>query len=129
MPEERQAADFALRLIQDRYERELKKGINQLSEPEVQARITRDVEEAMAPRRRRSNLGRSGRTSPPCVRQVTAKVVELTIEIPGDRGVADPRGGHSALTIRPDRAGRHRQTADFRRHHDPAPPRTRRAVS
>jgi type III restriction enzyme len=38
--DERKAADFALRLIQDRYERELKKGIHQLNEPEVKARIT-----------------------------------------------------------------------------------------
>ena len=47
--EERTAADFALRLIQDRYERELKKGIQQLNEPEVKARITADVKRCMAP--------------------------------------------------------------------------------
>jgi hypothetical protein len=49
--EERKAADFALRLIQDRYERELKKGIHQLNEPEVKARITAEVTAAMTPSR------------------------------------------------------------------------------
>jgi hypothetical protein len=46
---ERTAADYALRLIQDRYERELKKGIHQLNEPEVKARITAEVTAAMTP--------------------------------------------------------------------------------
>jgi type III restriction enzyme len=82
MPEERQAADFALRLIQDRYERELKKGIHQLSEPAVQARITRDVEEAMAPTQATLDLGQRRPDIAAVVKQVTAKVVELTIEIP-----------------------------------------------
>jgi type III restriction enzyme len=82
MPEERQAADFALRLIQAQYERECKKGIHQLSEPEVQARITRDVEEAMAPSQASLDVGQKRPDIAAVVRQVTAKVVELTIEIP-----------------------------------------------
>jgi type III restriction enzyme len=82
MPEERQAADYALQLIQDRYERELKKGINQLSEPKVQARITRDVEEAMAPLQAALDLGQKKPDIAAVVRELTAKVVALTIEIP-----------------------------------------------
>jgi type III restriction enzyme len=82
MPEERQAADFALRLIQDRYERELKKGIHQLSEPAVQARITRDVEEAMTTSQATLDLGQKRPDIAAVVKKVTAKVVELTIEIP-----------------------------------------------
>jgi type III restriction enzyme len=82
MPEERQAADYALRLIQDRYERELKKGIHQLSEPAVQARITRDVEEAMTPSQAALDLGQKRPDIAAVVKQVTARVVELTIEIP-----------------------------------------------
>ena len=82
MPEEREAAGLALRLIQSQYERECKKGINQLSEPEVQARIIRDVEEAMAPSQAALDLGQKKPDIAAVVRQVTAKVVELTIEIP-----------------------------------------------
>lgn len=80
--EERQAADFALRLISERYERELKKGISQLSEPEVQARITRDVELALAPIQAKFELGETKVNVAQVVAAVAAKVTELTIEIP-----------------------------------------------
>src|ERR1019366_4899339 len=80
--EERQAADFALRLISERYERELKKGISQLSEPEVQARITRDVEEALAPIQAKLELGEPKVNVAQVVAAVAAKITELTIEIP-----------------------------------------------
>ena len=79
---ERQAADFALRLISDRYERELKKGINQLSEPEVQARITRDVQEALAPIQTKLDLGEPTVNVAKVVAAVAAKITELTIAIP-----------------------------------------------
>lgn len=80
--EERRAADYALRLIQDRYERELKKGIHQLAEPEVQARIARDVEAALAPVQTSLELDGKPVDVAAVVKQVTAKVAELTIEIP-----------------------------------------------
>lgn len=80
--EERRAADFALRLITERYERELKKGIHQLTETDVQARITRDVEAAIAPTQAALDLGTKPVDVARVVRQVTAKVTELTIAIP-----------------------------------------------
>jgi type III restriction enzyme len=80
--EERRAADFALRLISDRYERELKKGISQLAEPDVQERITRDVEEALAPVQGKLDLGQKRVDVAKIVATVTAKVAELTVEIP-----------------------------------------------
>ncbi len=80
--EERKAADFALRLIQDRYERELKKGIHQLNEPEVKARITAEVTAAMTPSQGSLELGAPVVDVAKVVDIVTAKVTELTIEIP-----------------------------------------------
>jgi type III restriction enzyme len=79
---ERVAADYALRLIQDRYERELKKGIQQLSEPGVRARITADVEAVMAPAQAAFDLGEARVNVAKVVDVVAAKVAELTIEIP-----------------------------------------------
>ena len=81
-PEERTAADYALRLIQERYERELKRGIRQLNEPEVRARITADVEAIMAPGQAALDLGEARVNVARVVDVVTAKVTELTIEIP-----------------------------------------------
>jgi hypothetical protein len=78
----RKAADFALRLIQDRYERELKKGIHQLNEPEVKARITAEVTAAMTPMQGSLELGAPVVDVAKVVEIVTAKVTELTIEIP-----------------------------------------------
>jgi type III restriction enzyme len=80
--EERRAADFALRLIQDRYERELKKGIHQLNGPEVKARITAEVTAAMTPSQGSLELGAPVVDVAKVVDIVTAKVTELTIEIP-----------------------------------------------
>jgi type III restriction enzyme len=79
---ERVAADYALRLIQDRYERELKKGIQQLNEPGVRARITADVEAVMAPAQAALDLGEARVNVARVVDVVAAKVTELTIEIP-----------------------------------------------
>jgi type III restriction enzyme len=81
-PAERTAADYALRLIQERYERELKRGIQQLTEPEVRARITADVEAIMAPAQTALDLGEARVDVAKVVDVVTAKVTELTIEIP-----------------------------------------------
>jgi len=81
-PAERTAADYALRFIQERYERELKKGIHQLNEPEVRARITADVEAVMAPVQTALDLGEVRVNVAKVVDIVTAKVAELTIEIP-----------------------------------------------
>jgi len=80
--EERRAADFALRLISERYERELKKGISQLAEPDVQERITREVEQALMPVQGKLDLGQKNVNVAKVVATVTAKVTELTIEIP-----------------------------------------------
>ena len=80
--EERRAADFALRLISERYERELKKGISQLAEPDVQGRITREVEQALTPVQAKLDLGQTKVDVAKVVATVTAKVTELTIEIP-----------------------------------------------
>jgi type III restriction enzyme len=80
--EERRAADFALRLISERYERELRKGISQLAEPDVQERITREVEQALMPVQGKLDLGQKNVNVAKVVATVTAKVTELTIEIP-----------------------------------------------
>ena len=71
-----------MRLIQDRYERELKKGIHQLNEPEVKARITAEVTAAMTPSQGSLELGAPVVDVAKVVEIVTAKVTELTIEIP-----------------------------------------------
>ena len=80
--DERRAADFALRLISDRYERELKKGISQLAERDVQERITREVELALIPVQAKLDLGQKKVDVAKIVATVAAKVTELTIEIP-----------------------------------------------
>jgi type III restriction enzyme len=79
---ERVAADYTLRLIQDRYERELKKGVQQLSEPTVKARITADIEAVMAPTQAALDLGEPRVNVAKVVDVVVAKVAELTIAIP-----------------------------------------------
>lgn len=80
--DERTAANLALQLIQERYERELKKGIRQLEEPEVKARITADIEAVMAPMQTSLELGQPKVSVAKVVEIVTKKVTELTIEIP-----------------------------------------------
>jgi type III restriction enzyme len=77
---ERVAADYALRLIHERYERELKKGIRQLNEPEVKARITADVEAVMAPAQATLDLGETRVNVARVVDLVTAKVTELRLK-------------------------------------------------
>jgi type III restriction enzyme len=60
----------------------LKKGIQQLYEPEVKARITADIEAIMAPVQAALDLGEARVNVAKVVDVVTAKVAELTIEIP-----------------------------------------------
>lgn len=81
-PEERTAADYALRLIQDRYERQLRKGIKQLNDPTVKAEITAHIEAVMAPAQAALDLGQPKLNVAKVVDVVAAKIVELTIEIP-----------------------------------------------
>ena len=80
--QERRAAEFAIRLIGERYERELKKGIHQLGDADVQARIVRDIEAAMTPAQRSLELEPATVDVARVVRTVAEKVTELTIEIP-----------------------------------------------
>jgi type III restriction enzyme len=80
--EERIAANYTLRLIQERYERELKKGIHQLNEPAVKARITADVEAIMVPVQAALDMGEARVNVAKVVDVVAVKVAELTIEIP-----------------------------------------------
>jgi type III restriction enzyme len=80
--EERTAANYTLRVIHERCERELKKGIHQLNEPEVRARITAEVTAAMTPEQGSLELAAPTVDVAKIVEIVTAKVAELTIEIP-----------------------------------------------
>lgn len=80
--EERSAADITLQLIRDEYEKVLTKGIGQLSDAVVKARITADVTAALTPKQ--GSLEGVGPTLDVAriVEAVTAKVIELNIEIP-----------------------------------------------
>jgi len=80
--EERSAADITLRLIRDEYEKVLTKGIGQLSDPTVKARITADVTAAMTPAQGSLDGIGPDLDVARVVDAVTAKVIELNIEIP-----------------------------------------------
>lgn len=79
---ERNAADITLQLIRDQYEKVLVRGIDQLSDPVIRSRITADVTAALS----EAQGSLEGIAVPldiaKIVDAVTAKVVELTIEIP-----------------------------------------------
>lgn len=81
-PEEQRAAQTTIELIQEQYERKLKRGLVQLTEPAVQEEIAAKVKEITRPLQ--SEL--EGVTAQPdysrIVKQVTEKLVEYTIEIP-----------------------------------------------
>ena len=81
-PGERVAADFALRLIQERYERELKKGIGSFASRRCRNVLRAMLKQSWRPHRRPLNLGRRRVDVARVVDIVTAKVTELTIEIP-----------------------------------------------
>ena len=80
--EERSAAEAALALIQQKYERRLTNGIGGLSDNAVQEEITRDVEQAIQPRQGALE-GIADKTDvKKVVEKVTQALVENTIEIP-----------------------------------------------
>jgi type III restriction enzyme len=81
-PADRKTAELVYRVIEQQ-ERQLTKGIHQLNEPSVQAQIAATVTAALTP----MQGALEGMTATPAniaeiVQIVTAKIVELTIEIP-----------------------------------------------
>jgi type III restriction enzyme len=81
-PEERSAAGVTLRVIHEHYESQLKKGLRQLEDPEIRARIVEDVQAKLTPVQ-----GVLDVVVPPVdvskvVEKVTEKIAEFTIEIP-----------------------------------------------
>lgn len=79
--EERTAADVTLKMLQG-YERVLTKGISQLSDPIVKARITADVTAALTPAQGSLDIAGPKVDVARIVEAVTARVIEQTIEIP-----------------------------------------------
>ena len=76
------AAEAALALIQQKYERRLPNGIGGLSDKDVQEEIAREVEQAIQPRQG-ALKGIAGETDvKKVVEKVTQALVENTIEIP-----------------------------------------------
>jgi len=80
--EERSAADMTLQLIRDEYEKVLTKGIGQLSDAAIKARITADVTAALTPKQGSLEGVGPSLDVARIVEAVTAKVIELNIEIP-----------------------------------------------
>lgn len=80
--QERSAADTALALIQQKYERRLTGGIGGLSDSAIRAEITRDVEQVIQPKQG-SLEGIAVKTDvKKVVEKVTQALVDNTIEIP-----------------------------------------------
>lgn len=81
-PKEQEAAQVAIELIQHEFERKLKRGSAQLTEPEVRKELETRVKEVMKP----SQSSLEGMGDEPdyekIVETVTKKIAELTIEIP-----------------------------------------------
>lgn len=81
-PQEQKAAQVAIELIQHQYERKLKRGVKQLTEPDVRKEIAAAVKEALKPVQGEL-VGVVEETDyDKVVKVVTEKLVELTIEIP-----------------------------------------------
>jgi type III restriction enzyme len=80
--EERSAAEVTIRIIQNRYERQLKKGLSQLAEPEVQARIAADVRDVLRPIQQELDIAPSKLDVAKVVEKVAQQIAEFTIEIP-----------------------------------------------
>lgn len=81
-PKEQQAAQATIELIQHKYERKLKRGVGQLTEPEVRKEITAAVKEALKPVQGELDGVVEEPDYEKIVEIVTEKLVELTIEIP-----------------------------------------------
>lgn len=81
-PEERAVADMALNVIGGQYEKVLTKGISQLADPKVRARIVADVTAAMTPAQGTLEGIVQAVDVAKIVEAVTTKVIEQTIEIP-----------------------------------------------
>ncbi|MGH7935483.1 MAG: DEAD/DEAH box helicase, partial [Chthoniobacterales bacterium] len=80
-PEERSAADAAIHVIHG-YERELKKGLHQLNDPEVRARIVEDVQAILRLDQAALDIDVPKIDVAKVVESVTEKIIALTIEIP-----------------------------------------------
>jgi type III restriction enzyme len=81
-PQEQQAAQTTIELIQQQYERQLKRGVGQLNEPAVQEEIVAAVTAAMKPAQGELEGVVEKPDIEKIVKVVTDKIVELTIEIP-----------------------------------------------
>jgi type III restriction enzyme len=79
---ERAAADIAVTLIQQKYERKLTQGISGLSDSVVQAELVRDVEEVLRPRQGTLEGMLEATDVKLVVSTVTKVLTENTIEIP-----------------------------------------------
>ncbi|MBL4617754.1 MAG: DEAD/DEAH box helicase family protein [Robiginitomaculum sp.] len=81
-PQEQQAAQMTIELIQQQYERKLKRGVGQLNEPAVQKELVVAVTVAMKPVQGEFEGVGDKPDIEKIVKTVTDKIVELTIEIP-----------------------------------------------
>ncbi len=81
-PREMEAAQIAIELIQNQFERKLKRGVGQLNEPEVRKEIAAAVKKIMKPAQGELEGVTEELDCDKIVEVVTAKIVELTIEIP-----------------------------------------------
>lgn len=81
-PKEQQAAQATIELIQHQYERKLKRGVGQLTEPKVRREIAAAVKEALKPVQGELEGVGDEIDYEKIVEVVTEKLVELTIEIP-----------------------------------------------
>lgn len=81
-PKEQEAAQVAIELIQHEFERKLKRGSSQLTEPEIRKELEERVKEALKPTQGSlEGLGQEPDYGK-IIEKVTEKIVELTIEIP-----------------------------------------------
>ena len=81
-PQEQQAAQATLELIQHQYERKLKRGVGQLNEPKIRKEIAAAVKEALKPAQGELKGVAEELDYDKIVKVVISKIVELTIEIP-----------------------------------------------
>lgn len=81
-PSEQRAAQTAIELIQHQYERKLKRGFQELGSPEIKGELAKAVREAIKPTQGElAGIGEEADVEK-IVDIVTAKLIELTIEIP-----------------------------------------------
>ncbi len=81
-PSEQRAAQTAIELIQHQYERKLKRGFQELGSPEIKGELAKAVREAIKPAQGElEGIGEEADVEK-IVDIVTAKIIELTIEIP-----------------------------------------------